>query len=1273
MAERRLDIQIRLTENAGANNALLRGLEQRIKAAVNPPASATNSSRLVPPILALQVAAATSAQNKIREIREKLSGDLLRIHAKTEADEARHQRRLEELAVQGAQRRARTSSNAFLRNASVIREAGESLQFAGGFFSSAGGNLLSLGERAAQAAGQVESVNRAFTQLDKGAAPQTLVRLRTQADSLKVAFVDYAEQVNRVRATQKLTADGSEKLVQGLINVGRAVGATREQQDRAVTALNQILSKGKVTSEELRGQLLEAIPNLAPIIEKRFKTLDAEVLEKKFGTRKFVGGLIEELSKLPKLDATPLEKFQASAKNLQTELAPLGARILDVANQRLPALIAKVNSAIDRFSKLPPGIQQTAVELGLLTIAAGPVIQSLGSIVQLAGAAGNLIGVFGNASRSAGGLAALLSSGLNPAVLVGTGFVIAAGAAWIEYGRQAELSANLIANAVAKAKNEQSKLGKDVQLPDGSSLKVLPDRDLKIDTSGIKGPKFKLPKPTASQLSLQAQVLSQVGGENAQRQLQENQTNFFLSQIDSVSKSGGKQAKRLTELQQLTKELKETNLQIERLKQASSPEYRLKLKIEDAQEGLRLLEEILRARRELGEPVAGKIVNPAGELARLRGELRFQEGVRELKLDDSKLQRLENEARAIEQLQEQLAEASAKLTDETFAENIVRSQNFKLLQQTQPTLAALIRTQAESVDTTRQQRDTVKLFDVALAELNGKLEANRTQTELQAINLRVATGEYAKFSEAQREALRNAASQVDAEERARVAADKHREVLDLARQQYEGFVGTLENVFQDSFEKGPKAFYDQWLAYTKRTLSRILAEFAAANLSRVFSPASNGSATAGQQSGGGGLLGGLLNAFRPQSAGGGFNFGNLGLGPGGTAPFNPASATTGTQAGGFRGLLNQFSGFQLFGARAAAATPQTIGGLPVLPNVAIPGLRAPAGAPSITGVGTTAASAATPSLLASLGGAGLLAGGGLLGSLAGGKSPTGRLLGGLGGTLGAGFLGASGVFGAGIQAALPALLSNPATAVVAGALVGTALIVRLLANRDLKKLSNTIKEVHQLEVPTKGEGLGILQNVKKIGQETYGKRWLDQRADLVKQPTVIDLLTQYAIGTNQSSSPLVKAKRLADPFNEQNNFVRRLNGGPIPGPTLGRDYVPALLDGNEYVSAARTVQREGIASFAALNSGAATIVKAGGGDAMAAELRGLRDEFRAMHASLVYELRTVASATSRLGLASPGTVVMAGLHEQPGALDEPLSRAFRSGNLYKFTEDIIGR
>ncbi len=1412
--ERVLNIQIRLTENTAANNRLLSDLERRVRAAANP-SSNSGGTRVASPLLALQVVAAAQSQQKINETRAKLNADLLRWQARAEADETRHQHRMEEIAVQGARRRGAASTglvNTFLRNASTIREAGESIQAAGGFFSNVGNLLTGLGERSIQASGKVESITRAFTQLDKAAATQTLARLRTQADQLQVSFVSYAEQVNRVRATQKLSTDQSERLVQGLINVGRAVGATRENQDRAVTALNQTLSKGKITSEELRQQLLEAIPNLAPIIEKRFGTLDGEKLEKRFGTRKFASGLIEELGKLQRLDPTPFERFQTSLENLQLKLAPLGAKILDVANQRLPALLEKVEKAIGAFTKLSPRVQQTAIEMGLLAIAAGPVISTLGSIVQLTGAAGNLASVFAKASREAGGLTALLSTGLNPAVLLGTGFVVAAGLAWLKYAEQTELSANIIAGAVAKAKREQEKLGKPITLPDGSKVDVLPDRDLKINVPNlpkIKGPEIgfveidpatgkpigtkNVVKDRFSSLSNTktnpgdiknkggAGVLRDFGRQEisaetekqtaiaelreatAKRELEQAKVNLnkqtslleealskreisltdFYARNDALIQEttrlevraiqdqinaertkfttiDDEQKKRIEQAAKIeAKELaaaktlaakanaqtrhqqqldiiadqsfvKRTNIEKRLIDLESQREAAQARGDAGAAENLRRRQEALRSfEREIESTRADLLRANGDELGAAIAEIdtRFldllsrarAEGGAFLKIVQTFVDKLKEQAKAEDALRQLEKQASGVETSTRIEQERVRALENR---------GVLRPEQARDVNILLERQERERLLPI----LQKQLEAKQAQTKLDEIGINRIKEQIAQTQVLGTELTRQEELQRRFAEQGRVDYERLNDrVVDLLASQKgltEVFQDFRANTVQDGFnlldtavDKLAKRF-----GVLGNSVSQLLKDLARLAAVKIFEKVLNLRPQQAPSGAPGFSIGGLLQPGA--SGGGGFNLGGFnfpGIGPGGTgtfsgAPVNVGGGTSGGSVGGIRGLINNITGLPIFRGAASAITAPFPSGGGVLPTIT----AQQAGIPTTLSTETALAKAAgvkagAGSAFGALGATGLLAGGGLLGSLAGGQSQFGRLLGGLGGTLGAGFIGASGLLGgsaaagtgiAGSFGALAPLLTNPITAIVAGGLIGGALLVRHFANRDLKKLAETIKDVHQLNVPVKGEGLALLKNVKEIGQQQYGKRWLDQRKDLVQQQTVIDILTQYAVGTGQNSSPLVRNKRLADPFNDANNFVRRLNGGPIPGPTLGRDYIAALLDGNEYVSAARTVQREGVGKFAALDAGAATITPKGATAEVMNEMAALRAEFRAGISAMVAVQNQIVRNTSKLGLATFGQVVVGGLAEEPSALDDALDHAMRTGNLYNFTDQL---
>src|SRR5262249_12598645 len=132
--------------------------------------------------------------------------------------------------------------------------------------------------------------------------------------------------------------------------------------------------------------------------------------------------------------------------------------------------------------------------------------------------------------------------------------------------------------------------------------------------------------------------------------------------------------------------------------------------------------------------------------------------------------------------------------------------------------------------------------------------------------------------------------------------------------------------------------------------------------------------------------------------------------------------------------------------------------------------------------------AAAPSLLASLGTTGLLAGGGLLGGLVGGRSQIGQLLGGVGGSLLGGFAGAS-IFGPGL---LSAFFSNPITAIIGGGLLLGAFLSRFFGKGDFKRFRDLVSKEYQLKVRDNKLGQELFQQEKSLGEQIFGKKQFAQ-------------------------------------------------------------------------------------------------------------------------------------------------------------------------------------
>lgn len=282
--------------------------------------------------------------------------------------------------------------------------------------------------------------------------------------------------------------------------------------------------------------------------------------------------------------------------------------------------------------------------------------------------------------------------------------------------------------------------------------------------------------------------------------------------------------------------------------------------------------------------------------------------------------------------------------------------------------------------------------------------------------------------------------------------------------------------------------------------------------------------------------GGGIPGFSGASSGGSSGFGSVATG--GFSGGNPVQQILGGGGSGggspVGGLLSKIPGIgKLFGASGASGNP---GGVPIFTQ----------GGGGSVGI----AGGAAPSAFGGLAAGGLLAGGGILGSLAGGNSQIGKLLGGVGGTLLGGALGASGLLGGGIAGALPALFSNPITAIIGGALIGGALLARWIGGREQRKFRKTVESEYQIKVDGKQQGTALYKSVKELGETEFGKgKFGKMMVETIRLKKAQEMLAQYAEATGQENNPLARKFRdkveLTDPTDPRNRFTRRAYGGPV--------------------------------------------------------------------------------------------------------------------------------
>ncbi|EOK2398620.1 tape measure protein [Escherichia coli] len=81
-------------------------------------------------------------------------------------------------------------------------------------------------------------------------------------------------------AKESMGIQGSEELFRNMVGYSRLMGRSDEQIQRALTALAQMASKGQVMSEELKGQLSEALPGATQAFAKALGLTEKQLFDK---------------------------------------------------------------------------------------------------------------------------------------------------------------------------------------------------------------------------------------------------------------------------------------------------------------------------------------------------------------------------------------------------------------------------------------------------------------------------------------------------------------------------------------------------------------------------------------------------------------------------------------------------------------------------------------------------------------------------------------------------------------------------------------------------------------------------------------------------------------------------------------------------------------------------------------------------------------------------------------------------------------------------------
>jgi len=374
-----------------------------------------------------------------------------------------------------AERQARLAQGGlfggFVRNASQIREAGESIQQTGYFLTGLSTALIGVGAASVKSAFDIDkNVNVLKSLLGTSEAAEarfkSLVALSQRTPGLTTAL---ASQID----VQLRVANATEKAIDKVLPAIGRLNAVSNIQDpqRFVQNLVQLVTqnferidlKELVGQSPLAGEVLKDIFNVESAIDGEKIRAQAQKLGLTTVDAFFTafGEAAARNSKLANITESLETRFVKLVDRVTLALRPLGLAIIDTiapAIERGAALIEKLGAS---FNSLPKPVQSAIVSFGLLAVAIAPVVVGIGAFIQAAGALGNLASVGASlkavtvamqgaaaASTAAGVATATAFAPALPIILAVTAAVGIGALAWASYESAAERGAKVTADSV---------------------------------------------------------------------------------------------------------------------------------------------------------------------------------------------------------------------------------------------------------------------------------------------------------------------------------------------------------------------------------------------------------------------------------------------------------------------------------------------------------------------------------------------------------------------------------------------------------------------------------------------------------------------------------------------------------------------------------------------------------------------------------------------------------------------------------------------------------
>lgn len=194
-----------------------------------------------------------------------------------------------------------------------------------------------LGRQVMETGQSFEAAKNGLTAVMGGAeqAGKEFEYLRNESNRLGLDLIQTTKDYTRFAASANGKLDNSQihSLFEGVSEYGRVVGATADEQSRSLRALQQMLSKSKLSAEEVRQQMAESLPNSVGLLTKALNQMK--------GTTNLTEADLFKLMEDGKLFAKDILPFLAD----EMKKAARAGGALDAAVKSNAAAMQRMNTA----------------------------------------------------------------------------------------------------------------------------------------------------------------------------------------------------------------------------------------------------------------------------------------------------------------------------------------------------------------------------------------------------------------------------------------------------------------------------------------------------------------------------------------------------------------------------------------------------------------------------------------------------------------------------------------------------------------------------------------------------------------------------------------------------------------------------------------------------------------------------------------------------------------------------------------------------------------